>query len=179
MPQSITKSNRQTGSVAIETVCLLPVIIILLFAVIHYCMIFFAASIFDHAAKESIRQSMAFVSEECYFSYRSCSGDEVLDQVTPTIRNNAVMVIQGFTHGEGNNPGTLFGITLPAADQLIRVSTITDPADGSEACCQVSIVLDGYRTTPFLPIGIIDGLLPGDASVFPDQIVGTAVLKLN
>lgn len=179
MSQSITKLKRQTGSVAIETVCLLPVIIVLLFAVIHYCMIFFAASIFDHAAKESIRQSMAFVNEECYFSYRSCSGDEVLNDVAPTIRNNAMMVIQGFTHGEGNNPGTLFGITLPAAEQLIRVSTITDPAGGSEVCCQVSIVLDGYRTTPFLPIGIIDGLLPGEASVFPDQIVGTAVLKLN
>ncbi|MGO2319132.1 MAG: TadE family protein [Vibrio toranzoniae] len=179
MPQSITNLKQQSGSVAIETIFLLPIIVILLFAVIHYCMIFFAASMFDHVAKESIRQSMAFVNEECYFSYKNCSGAEVLTEVTPTIRTHAKIIIQGFTQGQGESLGSLFGVTLPDPEELIRISTITDPIDGSDICCQVTIVLDEYRTTPFLPTNIIDGLLPKEVSVFPDQIVGTAVLKLN
>lgn len=168
--------NRQLGSVAIETVCLMPIIMILLFAVIHYSMIFFAASLFDHAAKESIRQSISYVDEECYFDYSGsgCSDNTVLGNVSEVIRNNALQVIQGFTHGEGTSPGQLFGVTLPAADTLISITTID-----SGGCCKVTITLPNYQTTPFLPTSIIDGLIPGDDSVFPTEITASAVLKLN
>lgn len=165
---------RQRGSVAIESVCLMPVIIILLFAVIHYSMIFFAANLFDYAAKESIRQSIAYVDEACYFDYASsdCSDTQVLNNVSGVIRDNAIGVIQGVTHGKGASLGSLFGVTLP--DSLITISAIE-----SGGCCEVTISLPNYQETPFLPTGMIDGLLPGDGSVFPTEITASAVLKLN
>lgn len=169
-------TRQQKGSVAIETVCLMPVIMILLFAVIHYSMIFFAASLFDHAAKESIRQSISLVNEECYFDYAGtgCSDTTVLNNVSQAIRTHAIEVIQGFTHGEGTSAGQLFGVTLPAADSLVTVTTID-----TGGCCKVTIALPDYQTTPFLPTQIIDGLIPGSDSVFPNQITASAVLKLN
>ncbi len=165
---------KQNGSVAIETVCLLPVIIILLFAVIHYCMIFFAISIFDYAAKESIRQSMSFVDESCYFTTSGCDDSSTLDNLKPIIIANATKVIQGFTHASGSDLGKLFGVTLPAADELIKLSTIS-----GGGCCEVSISLSNYQSTPFLPLGVVDGLIPGDQSVFPSQLSATAVMKFN
>lgn len=165
---------KQRGAVAIETVFLLPIVIILLFAIVHYSMIFFATTLFDYAAKESIRSAMSQVDENCYFNVDGCSDSDTLTLVSPVILDSATQVIQGVTHGSGNSLGVLFGVTLPARNELISVSAI----DGG-GCCEVSITLDNYRNTPFLPLNVIDGLLPGDTSVFPDAITATAVLKLN
>ncbi len=165
---------KQQGSVAIETVCLLPVIVILLFAVIHYCMIFFAISIFDYAAKESVRQSMSYVDESCYFSSSGCDDTTTLSNIKPIVIQNATQVIQGFTHATGDSLGKLFGVTLPAAEELITLTTIS-----GGGCCQVSISLTDYQSSPFLPLSIVDGLIPGEESVFPEQIAATAVMKFN
>ena len=56
----INKKRRGTAG-RNEAVFLLPLVLILLFAIIHYSMIFFAASLFEHAAKEGIRNSMSYV----------------------------------------------------------------------------------------------------------------------
>ncbi|MFB9135330.1 TadE/TadG family type IV pilus assembly protein [Vibrio olivae] len=171
---SYSRRVKQKGSVAIETVCLLPLIILLIFSVIHYCMIFFAISIFDFAAKESIRQTLSYVDESCYFSASGCTDSNILEQVKPIILDNASQVIKGFTHANGDGLGKLFGVTLPAAENLIQISTI---AEGG--CCQVSISLTDYHSTPFLPLNIVDGLIPGENSVFPSQLSATAAMKIN
>ena len=113
---------KQRGAVAIETVFLLPIVIILLFAIVHYSMIFFATTLFDYAAKESIRSAMSQVDENCYFNVDGCSDSDTLTLVSPVILDSATQVIQGVTHGSVNSLGVLFGVTLPARNELISAA---------------------------------------------------------
>lgn len=166
--------NKQAGSVAIETVFLLPIILILLFAIIHYSMIFFAASLFNHAAKEGIRHAVSYVDEECYFSSAGCQDETLLVQIKPVVQTHALQIIKGFTSELSGNEWALFGVILPDKEELITLTTI----EGG-GCCKVIIHLPNYHSTPFLPLNIIDGLIPGEGSVFPNQIMASAVLKLN
>lgn len=166
-------NNKQRGAAGIEAVLLLPIVIILLFAIIHYSMIFFAASLFEHAAKEGIRTSMSYVDESCYFESDGCDDSEALTTFLPPIQNNTAAVIQNFTGGSGENLGSLFGVPLGNKDDLISVVLMS-----SGDCCKVVISLN-YQENSFLPKGIIDGLLPGEGSVFPESITATASMKLN
>ncbi|WP_081280800.1 TadE family protein [Vibrio natriegens] len=164
----------QCGAVAIEAAFLLPIALVLLFAICHYSMIFFAASLFDHAAKEGIRSALSLVDESCYFSTSGCSDQATLDLVRPTIIASSSDVIQTMTKGSGDDLGSLFGVALPSKNQLISVSTIS-----GGGCCEVSINFSNYRATPFLPTQVVDSLLPGTESVFPDAITASVVMKLN
>ena len=168
----------QQGAVAIETALLLPIVVILMFAIIHYSMIFFAAALFNNAAKEGLRQAVSVVvSEECYFNPDApgCGDDEVLRIAENIIQEEAGIIIQSVTQGSGSNMGTLFGVALPSRDQMISVKKIS----GGGGCCEVTVALDNYHAQPFLPISIIDNLLPVERSVFPEQISATANLKIN
>lgn len=166
-------NKKQRGAAGIEAVFLLPLVLILLFAIIHYSMIFFAASLFEHAAKEGIRNSMSYVDESCYFESDGCDDSEALTTFLAPIQNNTAAVIQNFTGGSDDNLGSLFGVPLGNKNALINVDLIS-----GGGCCKVVISLD-YTNNSFLPKGIIDGLLPGEGSVFPESITATASMKLN
>lgn len=165
---------KQRGAVGIETAFLLPIIIIFLFALIHYSMIFFATALFNHAASEGLRQAMSVADETCFFTDPGCSDAAVLANAQPVIINGVTHVIQAITHASGSDLGSLFGVALPS--DLITVTPIS-----SGGCCQVTVSLSDYPQHPFLPLRIIDGLLllPEGESVFPNQITGSAILKLN
>lgn len=166
-------NKKQRGAAGIEAVFLLPLVFILLFAIIHYSMIFFAASLFEHAAKEGIRNSMSYVDESCYFT--ECDATETKDLFSGPITDNTAAVIQNFTGGTGDSLGVLFGVDLGNKNgDTIDVKLMSDGD-----CCQVQVSLQDYPSEPFLPTEIIDGLLPGEGSVFPAHITGSAAMKLN
>lgn len=171
------RPRRQKGAAGIEAVFLLPIILLLLFAVIHYSMIFFTISLFNYAAKEGIRNSLSVVNagyEGCYFYSQGCADDEIaLNNYRDAIRDNVASVIQNYT-GSNEGLGRLFGVDLGTKDSLIKV----DKLEGG-GCCQVIVSLDDYKSKPFLPVEIIDGLLPGDGSVFPESLTASASMKLN
>ncbi|WP_417879656.1 TadE/TadG family type IV pilus assembly protein [Vibrio sp.] len=168
-----TVKKKQQGAAGIEAVLLLPLVLLLLFAIIHYSMIFFAASLFEHAAKEGIRNSMSYVDERCYFT--ECDAAEIEDIFRRPITDNTAAVIQNFTGGTGDSLGVLFGVDLGNKNgDTIDVKLMSDGD-----CCQVKVSLQDYASEPFLPTEMIDGLLPGDGSVFPEDITATASMKLN
>lgn len=164
---------KQRGAAGIEAVLLLPIMLVLLFAIIHYSMIFFAASLFNYAAKEGIRNSMSYVDERCYFEASGCDDDEALALFTDPIKENTAEVIQNFTTGN-SGLGKLFGKDLGDINSVITV----DPMEGG-GCCKVTVNFVYDDNNAFLPKGIIDGLLPGDESVFPNAITASASMKLN
>lgn len=163
---------KQRGAAGIEAVLLLPIMLVLLFAIIHYSMIFFAASLFNYAAKEGIRNSMSYVDERCYFEESGCDDNEALDLFTDPITQNTAEVIQNFTTTGDTDLGKLFGKELGDINSVITV----DAMEGG-GCCKVTV--NFAYDDAFLPKGIIDGLLPGDESVFPNAITASASMKLN
>lgn len=165
------RPRRQKGAAGIEAVFLLPIILLLLFAVIHYSMIFFTISLFNFAAKEGIRNSLSYVDERCYFT--GCDANTAKGIFDAPITNNTAAVIQNVTRGTGDNLGSLFGVPLGNKGELIQVGLMQDGD-----CCEVVVSLN-YQDQTFLPVEIIDGLLPGDGSVFPESLTASASMKLN
>ncbi|QUJ69746.1 pilus assembly protein (plasmid) [Photobacterium sp. GJ3] len=138
-----------------ETILLMPVILMLLYAIAQYSLIFLSIQLFNYAAEESLRNSISYVDENCYYG-GSCDVDDLKVHIT----SSAEAIISSYTGSEGNL-GKLFGQTLDASSLEI------DP-DSNNFCCKVTITYN-YKQHPFLPsFG-----LP-----VPDELKSTATLNL-
>lgn len=157
--------SRQRGAVAIETALLLPIIFILLFAFMHFAMLFTVNSVMNYAAKEGVRQA---------FSVQACSpADETCDDTfaATKVKQATVKALESFT-----SDGAFLGVTLN--ESKIEVGEVTNIA-GNNVCCQVTIKADATE----LPLGsVVSSLLTAfsDSESEPlKDITATASLALS
>jgi len=150
------KRIKQQGSAALETIVILPAVLMILFAIAQYSMIFATVQLFDFAVKESLRNSVKYVDENCYYGGSCANHTETLkDKIKETAKD-----ITG---------SSLFGKTLPYdSDDFFSVD---NDSDGD--CCKVTITLN-YSSSPF----ISNCILPDLCLPIPNKLTSTASLKL-
>ncbi|MDO6708200.1 TadE family protein [Photobacterium sp. 1_MG-2023] len=137
-----------------ETILLMPVILMLLYAIAQYSLIFLSIQMFNYAAEESLRNSISYVDENCYYG-GTCDETELKNQIDLAAKS----VITNYTESQ-SGLGTLFGQSL---DTGLAISV-----DSNNFCCKVTITYN-YKQHPFLPsFG-----LP-----VPDELKSTATLNL-
>lgn len=162
--QSVARHHQQ-GAAALETIFLMPAILLMLYTIAHYSLIFVAMQMFTYTAEEALRESIRFVDESCYYG-GGCDSQALQDEV----KSNAQAIIDGMTPG-----GKLFGQSLTQVWTSAETSQsgkafeilVADVGEGE--CCQVVIRYE-YARFPFLP------------AIFhlpvPDQLTGSARLQL-
>ncbi|NAX48107.1 hypothetical protein CAG70_14055 [Photobacterium halotolerans] len=148
------KRIKQQGSAALETIFLLPVVLMIFYAVAQYSLIFVSIQMLNYVSEEALRKSISYVDENCYYG-GACDNTEL----TEYIEDSAKDLIQSYT-GSGSGLGFLFGQNLDG--------NLTIDADPDIFCCKVTIIYN-YKNKPFLPsFG-----LP-----VPDELKSTAILNL-
>ncbi|WP_120512611.1 TadE family protein [Photobacterium salinisoli] len=148
------KRTKQQGSAALETVLLLPVVLMIFYAVAQYSLIFVSIQMLNYVSEEALRKSVSYVDENCYYG-GACDSTELEDH----IEQSAESLIKSYT-GSNSGRGSLFGQSL---DDNLSINI-----DSDTFCCKVTIIYN-YKNKPFLPsFG-----LP-----VPDELKSTAILNL-
>lgn len=148
------KRTKQQGSAALETVLLLPVVLMIFYAVAQYSLIFVSIQMLNYVSEEALRKSISYVDENCYYG-GACDSSELKEH----IKDSAESLIKNYT-GSNSGRGSLFGNSL---DDNLSINI-----DSDTFCCKVTIIYN-YKNKPFLPsFG-----LP-----VPDELKSTAILNL-
>ncbi|UIP30449.1 TadE family protein [Photobacterium sp. TLY01] len=148
------KRIKQQGSAALETIFLLPVILMIFYAVAQYSLIFVSIQMLNYVSEEALRKSISYVDENCYYG-GACDNTELKNH----IRGSAESLIRNYTDSNSGY-GSLFGQSL---DGNLSINI-----DSDTFCCKVTIIYN-YKNKPFLPsFG-----LP-----VPDELKSTAILNL-
>lgn len=148
------KRIKQHGSAALETILLLPVVLMIFYAVAQYSLIFVSIQMLNYVSEEALRKSISYVDENCYYG-GACDNTELKDH----IRGSAESLIRNYTDSNSGY-GSLFGQNL---DGNLSINI-----DSDTFCCKVTIIYN-YKNKPFLPsFG-----LP-----VPEELKSTAILNL-
>lgn len=150
------KRIKQQGSAALETIFLLPVVLMIFYAIAQYSLIFVSIQMLNYVSEEALRKSISYVDENCYYG-GACDSNELKEH----IRDSAESLIQNYT-GSNSGRGLLFGQSLDD-NLLIHI-------DSDTFCCKVTIVYK-YKDKE-------NQFLPSFGLPVPDELKSTAILNL-